>query len=374
MSPMHRLSRVSAVNDLIRPQYCEWIRSICSSLCKYSLLALLEGESMTDYYIAWWNVENLFAIESDPNRSAKLKSKLANELAGWDQAVLDTKLAQLASVISQMNGGAGPDILGVCEVENEAVLKQLADTISLPGRSYDVVHSQSKDNRGIDVAFIYDTTRIKFKKTEVFNHFILRRNATRDLVQVNFYTKAKNNRLVVVGNHWPSRMGGELESEPYRILAGETLAYFHERIIEILSPDQAVIAMGDFNDEPFSRSLVQYALSERVERRVTSARSKKPYLLNLMWPLMGEGVGTHFFDGLPGMLDQLLVNRPLLRSGTPFQLKPGSAEIVKFPHMFVASGSKKGTPRRFSRPSNGRSYNPTGFSDHFPIGMTVTER
>jgi predicted extracellular nuclease len=329
---------------------------------------------MTDYYLAWWNVENLFSVASDPTRSPKLQRKLRAELTGWDASVLGKKLDQLASVISQMNGSTGPDILGVCEVENQVVLSQLAARLTLAGRKYKVVHSDSKDSRGIDVAFIYDSNLFKIKPSEVFNHFILRRNATRDLVQVSFYTKPGNNRLVLVGNHWPSRLGGELESEPYRIIAAETLSYFHERIIEILTKDQAVIVMGDFNDEPFSRSLVQYALSEKITKRVKSARSQNPYLLNLMWPLLGDGQGTHYYDGLPGMLDQLLVNRPLLRSGTSFSVKTNSVEIIRFPGMAYTSGANKNGPRRFGRPSSPGSFDPSGYSDHFPIGMTVTER
>lgn len=75
-------------------------------------------------------------------------------------------------------------------------------------------------------------------------------------------TSTQHNRLfVVVGNHWPARSGGNLESAAYRAIAGETLAYFHERILEVKGVETPVLAMGDFNDEPFDRSLVEYALS-----------------------------------------------------------------------------------------------------------------
>lgn len=328
---------------------------------------------MADYYIAWWNVENLFSIENDPNRSDKLQRTLTGELKGWNQTVLNKKLAQLASIISQMNGNTGPDILGVCEVENANVLALLVAQLSTLGRNYKVVHSDTKDRRGIDVAFIYDNAKFKVKAAEVFNHFILRRNATRDLLQVNFYTKPSNNRLVLIGNHWPSRRGGEQASEPYRIIAAETLAYWHERILEIHLADQAILAMGDFNDEPFNRSLVEYALSERVEKRVKSKRSRNPYLFNLMWPFMGQGLGTHYYSGLPGMLDQFLVNRPVLRSDSPFEISSNPIEILKFPEMVIASGKNKGGPRRYGRPSASSQYDPDGYSDHFPIGMTILE-
>jgi hypothetical protein len=101
----------------------------------------------------------------------------------------------------------------------------------------------------------------------VFSHFIVKSEATRDILQTNFITKnsIRKRRLVLVGNHWPSRSGGQYESEPYRIVAGETLSYFHKRILEENSEedtnnnnngDISILVMGDFNDEPFDRSVL----------------------------------------------------------------------------------------------------------------------
>jgi predicted extracellular nuclease len=324
-----------------------------------------------EHYLAWWNVENLFAPEGDPARTDKLARALGKELRGWTQAVLDRKLAQLARIIVQMNGGHGPDILGVCEVESRGVLDQLAAALGSLGRDYKVVHADTKDARGIDVAFLYDGARYATKPAEVFNHFILRRNATRDLLQVNFYTKPGNKRLVLIGNHWPSRLGGVEASEPYRIIAAETLAYWHQRILEVSGADQPLVVMGDFNDEPFNRSLTDYALSERVERRVKSLRSANPYLLNLMWALMGSGGGTHYYEGLPGVLDQILVNRPLLRTEGAFRLKASSLAVLEYPEMRGVSG-----PRRFGRPAEkGKrgGYDPDGYSDHYPVAVVLRQ-
>ena len=325
---------------------------------------------MNNHYLAWWNVENLFSMKNDPDRSEKLERTLGKELDGWTATVLNKKLGQLAKIIEQMNGGLGPDILGVCEVESEKVLDKLIAKLSSLGRSYKTVHADTKDGRGIDVAFIYDSAKYDVVTSEIFNHFILRRNATRDILQASFVTKSDNNKLVLMGNHWPSRRGGELESEPYRIMAAETLAYFHERTIEIDGKDQAVVVLGDFNDEPFNRSLVAYALSERVERRVKSKRSRNPYLLNLTWDLIGQGDGTHFYDGTPGMLDQILVNRPVLRDDSPFEVDESTLEILKFSEMTGNSGA----PKRFGRPSSASTYDETGFSDHFPIAVVLNEK
>ncbi len=316
-----------------------------------------------DYFIAFWNVENLFDVKDSPQRSEKLKRVLKNELADWTAQVLERKLDQLASIIKKMNGNNGPDLLGVCEVENAFVLEMLADKISRDGRTYKIAHDDSQDNRGIDIAFIYDSK--KLKAHEKFSHFIQKRTATRDLFQVNFKTRY-DNQLIVIGNHWPARLGGQYESEPYRMMAGETLAYFHERIRQIYGKDVAVLAMGDFNDEPFNRSIAKYANAEQTRTKVTRARSAK--FLNLMWPLMGDGQGSYYGENDPKMLDQFLVSKGLLTGNSGFKVKQESVEIVNFKEM-VKNGTYP-VPIRFGR---GSSLNENGFSDHYPISLLLVE-
>ncbi len=247
---------------------------------------------MPSYYVAFWNLENLFDVDGSPQRPEWLQRALARELAGWNAEVLDLKIGQLARIIRQMNGGAGPDVLGVCEIENEHVLRLLIDALALTTRDYDVAHADTSDERGIDVAFLFD--RAIFEKREQFSQIILARNATRDLFQVTLGIKTSGRELIVIGNHWPARSEGQYESEPYRILAAETLSYWHERIMAIKGADMPVLAMGDFNDEPFNRSLVEYALSSFQAAKVLKARS--PRFFNLMWPLLGQRRGTHYFD------------------------------------------------------------------------------
>jgi len=318
------------------------------------------------YYIAWWNVENLFDISTSPTRPEWIQKKIAKELIGWTNEVLGRKLNQLANIIHKINDSSGPDILGLCEVENEIVINRLVSVLNLPERDYGVIHSDTKDKRGIDVAFLYDKKKFKPpKKSDVFNHVVLKRNATRDIVQVNFKTKSTpESDLVVIGNHWPSRMGGELASAPYRIIAAETLSYWMERIKEKFGKEVAILVMGDFNDEPYNRSMREYALAEKDSKRVKSKRTQKPYLLNLMWSLQKDGKGTHFFDTW-GMLDQILVNRSLLTKADGWSLVKDSCEIIRLPELI-----KSNKPRRFGRPSK-KGFDRDGYSDHLPISITI---
>jgi len=298
---------------------------------------------MRTHYFAWWNVENLFDVHDAPSRPPWLQKQLGSELKGWTLKVLDQKVKQLASVIQRMNEGGGPDLLGVCEVENANVLRKLIAALDLPNRDYAVAHHDGSDNRGIDVAFIYDTKL--YRAGELFHNVIQKRTSTRDILQVNFELKSTGETFVVFGNHWPSRLGGTFESAPYRMMAGETLAYFHERARAHLGNEVPVIVMGDFNDGPGARSMVDYALSSFSKTRVKNARN--PMLYNLMWPVLAKGRGTHVYGSDVDCLDQILVSKALLKDGGVMRLA-GEVELVEF------EGMTKGgyrTPRRFSRPA-----------------------
>ena len=321
------------------------------------------------YYVGWWNVENLFDEENTPRRTDKLQRAIGDDLAGWTPARRDRKVSQLASVIAQMNDGAGPDLLGVCEVENRFVLDLLIATLAtpLPGRNYDVVHADTGDARGIDVAFIYDADLFTVPPGEVFFHVVMRRNATRELVQVNFKTQ-KGRTWSVFGNHWPSRSGGQFESAGYRHIAAETLSYFHQRALEVHGPDTPALAMGDFNDEPFDTSLVIHGLSTRQRQRVVEADT--PKLWNLTWSVIGDPPdGTFYFNNEPNLLDQFLVNKNMARENSPLRAEAATVQILRFPGTF--STGRYSRPRPFG--GMGKPVDEEGFSDHFPIGMHVTE-
>lgn len=320
-------------------------------------------------HVAWWNLENLFDEENSPFRTEKVRRTLGDSLKGWTPVLRDLKITQLASVIAQMNEGSGPDLIGVCEVENRRVLDLLVDRLAvlLPGRDYAIVHADTDDARGIDVAFLYDPRQFEASADQVFFHVVMRRNATREIVQVNFRTRPGGRTWAVFGNHWPSRSGGAAESVGFRDIAGETLAYFHQRVLEVHGPATPVLAMGDFNDEPFDASLVIHALSTRQRRRVLLADT--PRLWNLMWPIMGIADGSFYYDNQPNMLDQFLVNKFMVVEQAAIRAEPATVAILRFPGTVAPGPYSK--PRPFG--GMGEPVDPQGFSDHFPIELRVTE-
>jgi len=337
---------------------------------------------MIDHTLAFWNLENLFGPEDHAPRIDWIKSRVQGDLDGWTPALYQRKLSQLASIIAQMNGGSGPDILGVCEVEDAHVLADLVAAIAVPGRDYGVVHANSdRDRRGIDTAFLYDKAKFSVDPDLVFNHFVLRRTGTRDILQATFRTTAGND-LVVLCNHWPSRSGGAAESAGFRATAGETLGYWHQRIREEVGSRAAVIAFGDFNDDPFDPSLRFNAVAGRERGDVERGRSAQFY--NFAWEYLRVNAidavgnpktldGTLYFRGDGNVFDQILANRPLLDGQGPFTVVDDSARIVAFPEMVSPSVSVG--PIRFGLPKGdaARYVNEDGFSDHFPVAITVQE-
>ncbi len=319
---------------------------------------------MTDINVAWWNLENLFDHQTAAGRPAALQRKLNSELVGWTAAVRDLKIAQLASVVELMFDGQGPDILGVAEIENERVLQRLADAITVPGRNYQPATHASPDARGIDVSFLFDSNTLAV--TESSHQVVVKRTATRDIFWVRVEEVSENHRsFVLMGNHWPSRTGGQYASEPFRMITGETVSSILDDLIESGGRDLPVLIAGDFNDEPFNRSMQEYLLGTRDRSRVTRART--PKVFNLMWHLMDDPQpGTLRYGSDWNMLDQFLATKGLLLERTPVTIRPDSVAIFR-PDVMVGSG---GVPLRYGRPSND-SLNPDGFSDHFPITAII---
>jgi predicted extracellular nuclease len=320
---------------------------------------------MANYYITWWNLENLFDSENAP-RTDKLGRVLKKELEGWSDEILEKKIKQLVKMLRTINGLNGPDILGVCEVENENVLKKFRDSLQQTlDRGYKIIHADTQDERGIDVAFLYDKDKFAVDPQKVFYHVIVKRYATRDIVQANFRSKISNTEFVLVGNHWPSRSGGQLESEPYRIMAGETLAYFNQRIQDVHSQAIPILVMGDFNDEPFNRSITEYAKGTVSADRVLKAHSV-PWLYNLMWEAIGSRAGSFYYSDAFNVLDQFMVSRGMLTDNAKLKVQQGSIHIEVFPEM-----SKNGIPRKFGRPAE--ALDQDGYSDHFPISLVLVD-
>jgi endonuclease/exonuclease/phosphatase family metal-dependent hydrolase len=331
---------------------------------------------MAEIKVAFWNLQNLFDTTASPI-AADLEFTPAD---GWTEEALAAKLTNLAKIIKAMHGGAGPDLLGICEVENQGIAQRLLDEI---GRSdYRLAHVDSPDIRGIDCALIYSTAVFHDPSPDdIRGHLVHFRFPTRDIFQVCLPVKANGADLHVFVNHWPSRRQGTAESEPHRITVAERAGQLVDEVLKLdrtayaLVPDtpaglaelnarwnRNVLLMGDFNDDPFNRSFTDYLLAakdiDKVEEVLKPASGRhtptlksylerEPVLLNLSWPLLATpDTCSLFFSGTSAntmnLFDQFIVSRGLHFGSSGLQARAGSVEIFKHPDGARRKGSAQG--------------------------------
>ena len=308
--------------------------------------------------VTFYNVENLFDTINDPEKQDD--DFTPDGKYGWNTARYQEKTTKLAEAIAATGEGDLPALVGLCEVENEAVLTDLAASPALAAGGYGIVHYTSLDVRGIDVALLYRKKLFTPRHEEtLFVNLGSDKRPTRDILYVSGTLNGKKGPLLhVFINHWPSRYGGQEKSEPNRKAAASVL---REAVDAILTadPNAAVIAMGDFNDYPDNVSISE----------VLSAKGKDQsgLLVNLM---QGEDEalrGTYNYRGEWGFLDQIMVSRSMYEGG-PIMVKPGSAAPFSTPEMLF-------TDPKYGDEKPNRSYGGTnyygGYSDHLPVRATL---
>ncbi len=326
-----------------------------NTLLIYLLIILFVGEvsaqRVDTLIIGSWNLENLFDYHNDPDKNDEEFTPDGNKK--WTKERYKDKQINLSKVIRSIKNGKGPDILGVCEVENKAVLEFLIKNYLYDLR-YSVVHTESPDERGIDVAILY--RKDIFTVLETYIDTVRGENIppTRVILGAAFRTKAKDT-LYVFSNHWPSRRGGE-QSEKNRIRSAETLRKRTEKIFS-KNPRSSIIVVGDFNDEPDNTSIALTLGASHFECNGIVAKWN-----NLASGLDKKNFGTYKYRDQWNMLDQIIVSENLIRGGN-FKYICESFEIVKPSFMVTPSGKYAGTPT----PTFGGNNYLGGYSDHFPV-------
>ena len=311
--------------------------------------------------VAFYNVENLFDITDDPlTEDDEFTPYSAKE---WNEERYRDKLDRLAKVLGGIGKGAPPTLIGLSEVENMQVLNDLIQLSPIPDR-YKAVHYDSPDIRGIDVGFLYDSelfTLIDHRKYGIsfdFDPTV----TTRDILYVKGGIKGDTIHLFV--NHWSSRRGGVQASEPKRLEAAKVLRIAVDSVF-MGDKDAKVIIMGDFNDEPNNKSVLE-TLKARPD---TALRYLKPFdLCNLMYTLKMQTYGTYNYRGNWNMLDQIIVSGSLIHSKKGVRISETTARIFQQPWMMYED-RKYGT--RPSQTYGGPNYY-GGYSDHLPVYLNLT--
>ena len=298
-----------------------------------------------------YNVENLFDCRHDSLKQDE--EFLPGSLRGWNHVRYGEKLENIARVIL---AAEIPDLVGLCEVENEYCVKGLAAHSSLRGAGYKYAMTDSPDERGIDVALLYrsDTFRHLYTQSVRIPNEEVGRRPTRDILHVAG-RMVSGDTLDVFVCHLPSRSGGEKETEPYRLFVAGYLRRSADSVMAVRqSPN--VIVMGDFNDYPSNRSIAEVVGAVKPEGAV-----KPRTLYNLM---DGKPGGTYRYHGEWGTLDQMIVSGHLLGGNLHVRTCYENARILRFPFL-LEDDTRYGGEIPF-RTYKGVKYH-GGYSDHLPV-------
>ncbi len=317
-----------------------------------SVFAQKEEPLLKPSRVIFYNVENLFDTIDDPAiNDAEYLPSSKNE---WNTKKYKTKLNHSAKVFAAMLDTIQPLVIGMSEIENIKVLQDLIAQPALKKFNFGIVHHDSPDERGIDVAFLYNKDIVESIFDATLKVDLGNGDKTRDIL----YFKASVSEEMSVWffvNHWPSRRGGAEESDDKRMIASKVLKSKIDNLLQG-EPFARVIVMGDFNDNPGDASLKN--LSPVVDKK-----QKAQPLVNLMLPLQGKKEFTLKYKAESDIFDQFIVSLNLLDPKNQYFIRNSSASVFK-PRWILYNHKTYGLiPNRTF--TNGKWVN--GYSDHLPV-------
>jgi predicted extracellular nuclease len=303
--------------------------------------------------VMFYNTENLFDFENNPITNDDDFLPEGNK--HWTPDKYNRKLRNLSKVIIAAGKWSSPDIVGLCEVENRRVLDDLLQKTALSSIPYSVCHYDSPDKRGIDVALLFRSDKLSLVEQKVIPIHIksIPEFSTRDILMVKL--SCLSDTLCVFVNHWPSRVGGELNTEKLRCEVASVLKSVTDSILQCRKAAKVLI-VGDMNDEPTDISLSSY-LNARTDFLDISPKA----LFNLTsYKSIG---GTHKFRGRWFTFDQIIVSGNLLKSN---RLHTSVDAVQVFRPSFVLEMDEKNQGERLFPTYAGPRYR-GGYSDHLPV-------
>jgi len=324
----------------------------------FLVLISCNEDKVSTVYVGFYNVENLFDTKDDPKTNDNKFTPIGDKK--WDKVKYAEKPQNLAKVISQLADNKYPTFLGVCEVENKKVLQDLANQPALKQANYGVAHIESPDERGIDVALLYNKSIFKINEVIAYQPDLSSYNdKTRDILYVKGEL-ANGEILHFMINHWPSRGGGRKESEPKRIAAANALLSIQKEV-QAKDPNAKIIVMGDFNDEPSNQSI-----SKTLNVACDIENIENNQLFNAFCNLEKQDNGSYRYRSYWDMLDQIMVSKSLITDTVGIHFTPNSAGI-KSESWMIQTGKYKGFPLR----TYGGNKYLAGYSDHFPVYISL---
>jgi endonuclease/exonuclease/phosphatase family metal-dependent hydrolase len=315
------------------------------------------------YLFCFWNVENFFDDEvngwkNDPDEDYDVW------FAADGARIFKQKLANLTEALLKMNGGKGPDILALAEVETERAATLLMESLNnglkgnkdKPDPYKYVAWKNPKGGRNIATAVI-SRVPIVADKTQLIG---------RRMRILEVHLEAGGQQLVVIASHWTSRVSDK-EGDG-RDKYGDMI-YNRFKALHKTNPKVAFLVCGDFNDPPDDESVTHHLHAIGDLKKVKESGGDEPLLLNLLADKAGKDVGTHYYRKWY-TFDQIAVSAGLLDDSQGWYCKPATAKIVS-EFTEIKEGRLKGRPDRFGSKSEKIVLSERGWSDHFPVSVQL---
>lgn len=336
-----------------------------------------------EFSVMFYNTENLFDTVDDTTKNDD--EFLPQGERRWTPTRYHKKLNAIASAVAAAGEWELPALIGLCEVENEVVLKDLIYGTILSAGNYGIAHRESPDPRGIDLALLYRRERFRVASVEAWLP------ATSDSIPVNtrnlLYVKVTGgaDTLHLLLCHLPSRRGGVLAAEGLRdrmiTLAGSKV----DSIMNASEGRAAVIVMGDFNAPPDDELMTALTGGENLLNLSSGLAGQGRSLLNpssglagqgrslfnLSARLAGQGKGSYRYQGTWEMIDQMLVSPAMLDSTAVYNTEPGSFRVLEAPFLLTEDETYPGM-KPF--PAYGGYRWAGGYSDHLPVLLKVNQK
>jgi hypothetical protein len=349
------------------------------SLLSLTISVNAQTKKFAIHTVAFYNFENLFDTINDSRINDE--EWLPNGAQNWTSKKYKQKIHNLARVLNEIGTGENknsPTFIGGAEIENRGVLEDLVKDPQIINNDYGIVHFDSPDKRGIDVALLYQKKH--FQPTSYINIPLLiydkpskakaeketeedkadkdknevasdNRRYTRDILLVTGLLDGDEINIMV--NHWPSRSGGEKKSSPSREAAGRLNRKIMDSIYKV-NPNAKIISMGDLNDGTYNKSV-----KEGVGAKLKKEEVERFGVYNPFEEMAKKGNASLFYRDAGDIFDQIMVSETLIEKDYS-SFRYWKAGIYNKPFMITTTGQYKGYPLRHGN-------NEVGFSDHFPV-------
>ena len=316
------------------------------------LVAVARQAEGQEFRVMFYNVENLFDTADDTTKNDD--EFLPEGSRRWTEKRYWQKINSLSRVIVAAGEWELPALIGLCEVENEKVVSDLAHRSIIAGAGYKVIHRESPDPRGIDLALLFRPDIVKFidcrswipeeEDGEIFN--------SRNLLYAK--TVIGNDTMHLILCHWPSRRGGTLAAGDMRESIARLVRVKTDSLQASSGDTASIIVMGDFNAAP----------DDPVIKIIADDYS----LVNYARDMAGKGTGSYRYQGRWELIDQILVSRSMTDPEGKIYADPLSFKVFDATFLLADDPDYPGK-KPFATYGGYRWMG--GYSDHLPVLITV---